>query len=341
MDWPLILTIVVVIVAVGFDFTNGFHDAANAIATSVGTRALSPPVALTVAAVFNMIGAFVGYWTGSGVAKTIQSVTTPGTGYSGMALIAAALCGAVLWNLTTWQFGLPSSSTHALIGAVAGSALIFATGVNWSTVLDKVIIPMVTSPFVGLILAFLVMRAIFYIFRHKNPQKVGGGFRHAQSISAAAMALGHGMQDAQKTMGVIFLLLISMGYASASDEMPVWAVFICAASISAWRPHYGREANLIALDIMRRIARVADLVVPATLPAARELFFELDPIDPDDWPAMSLWQATQRVSGNRPWLLTSARSQSPPLLGWLALFRQRCSAQPARPMRCSVALAVQ
>lgn len=134
MDWPLILTIVVVIVALGFDFTNGFHDAANAIATSVGTRALSPPVALTIAAVFNMI--------------------------------AAALCGAILWNLTTWKFGLPSSSTHALIGAVAGSALIFATGVNWSTVWEKVIIPMVTSPFVGLILAFLVMRAIFYMFRH-------------------------------------------------------------------------------------------------------------------------------------------------------------------------------
>jgi PiT family inorganic phosphate transporter len=256
----LILTIVVVIVAVGFDFTNGFHDAANAIATSVGTRALSPPVALTVAAVFNMIGAFVGYWTGSGVAKTIQSVTTPGTGYSGMALIAAALCGAILWNLTTWQFGLPSSSTHALIGAVAGAALIFATGVNWSTVLDKVIIPMVTSPFVGLILAFLVMRAIFYIFRHKNPQKVGGGFRHAQSISAAAMALGHGMQDAQKTMGVIFLLLISMGYASASDEMPVWVVFACAASISAGTAVGGKKImrtlgrRLIDLDPARGFA---------------------------------------------------------------------------------------
>ena len=260
MDWPLILTIVVVIIAIGFDFTNGFHDAANAIATSVGTRALTPAVALTVAAVFNMIGAFVGYWTGSGVAKTIQSVTTPGSGYSGMALIAAALAGAILWNLTTWQFGLPSSSTHALIGAVAGAALIFATGVNWSTVLDKVIIPMVTSPFVGLILAFVVMRAIFYIFRHRNPQKVGGGFRHAQSISAAAMALGHGMQDAQKTMGVIFLLLVSMGYASASDEMPVWVVFACAASISAGTAVGGKKImrtlgrRLIDLDPARGFA---------------------------------------------------------------------------------------
>ncbi len=122
MTWALFFTIVVV-VAIGFDFTNGFHDAANAIATSVGTRALTPAVALGLAAVFNLIGAFIGYWTGSGVSKTIQSVTTPGSGYAGMVLIAAALAGAILWNLCTWRLGLPSSSTHALIGGVVGAAL--------------------------------------------------------------------------------------------------------------------------------------------------------------------------------------------------------------------------
>lgn len=232
MDMALIVTAIVVIVAIGFDFTNGFHDAANAIATSVGTRALAPATALALAAVFNFIGAFVGYWTGSGVAKTIQSVTTPPSGYAGLALIAAALGGAIGWNLVTWRLGLPSSSTHSLIGGVVGAALVAGTVVEWSTVWEKVVIPMVTSPFVGLILAFLLMRLIVTIFRHKDPRKVGGGFRHAQSVSACAMAMGHGMQDAQKTMGVIFLLLISMGYASASDEMPVWIVFACAGAIS-------------------------------------------------------------------------------------------------------------
>ena len=232
MDAALIATIVVVVIAVGFDFTNGFHDAANAIATSVGTRALTPTVALGLAAVFNFIGAFIGYWTGSGVAKTIQSVTTPASGFAGLALIAAALGGAIGWNLITWRLGLPSSSTHALIGGVVGAALAAGTVVAWSTVWDKVVIPMVTSPFVGLILAFLLMRLIVAIFRARNPQKVGGGFRHAQTVSAAAMAMGHGMQDAQKTMGVIFLLMVTMGYASASEEMPVWIVIACATAIS-------------------------------------------------------------------------------------------------------------
>ena len=232
MDWALIFTIIVVIIAIGFDFTNGFHDAANAIATSVGTRALSPKTALIMAAVFNLIGAFVGYWTGSGVAKTIQSVTTPPTGYPGMALIASAVIGAIGWNLITWRFGLPSSSTHALIGGVVGAALAAGTVVQWSTIWEKVVIPMVTSPFVGLILAFLIMRLIVFIWGQRNPQRVGRGFRHAQSVSAAAMALGHGMQDAQKTMGVIFLLMISMGYASASQEMPIWIVVVCAGAIS-------------------------------------------------------------------------------------------------------------
>ncbi len=232
MDWALIITALVVIIAIGFDFTNGFHDAANAIATSVGTRALAPATALGLAAIFNFVGAFIGYWLGSGVAKTIQSVTTPPSGYAGLALVAAALGGAIGWNLITWRLGLPSSSTHALIGGVVGAAIVAGTIVEWGTVWEKVILPMVTSPFVGLILAFLLMRLIVQIFRNKNPRNVGKGFRHAQSVSACAMAMGHGMQDAQKTMGVIFLLLVSMGYATASEEMPVWIVFACAGAIS-------------------------------------------------------------------------------------------------------------
>jgi len=232
MDIALISTVLVIAIVLGFEFTNGFHDAANAIATSVGTRALSPPVALVMAAVFNFIGAFIGYWLGSGVAKTIQSVTQPSDGYAGLALVAAAVLGATAWNLTTWQLGLPSSSTHALIGGVVGAALVAGTGVGWSTIVEKVVIPMVTSPIVGLVLAFLVMRLIVFIFANKNPLKVGAGFRHAQTFSAAAMSLGHGMQDAQKAMGIIFLALVSMGFMGESEGIPVWVVVACAGSIS-------------------------------------------------------------------------------------------------------------
>lgn len=125
-------------------------------------RALSPRAALTIAAIFNMIGAFVGWALGSGVSKTIQSVTTPDSGSAGLCLIAAALGGAIGWNLVTWRLGLPSSSTHALIGGVVGAALVFATVINWATVWEKVVIPMVASPFVGLILAFLLMISMGY-----------------------------------------------------------------------------------------------------------------------------------------------------------------------------------
>ncbi len=232
MDLALSLTVAVIVIALIFDFTNGFHDAANAIATSVGTRALTPRTALIIAAVFNFVGAFIGWWFGSGVARTIQSVTDAPSGYAGLALVFAAIAGAIGWNLITWRLGLPSSSTHALIGGVVGSALVVGATVDWSTVWEKVVIPMVTSPFVGLILAFVVMRIIFWIFARRNPRRVGAGFRKAQSVSAAAMAAGHGMQDAQKTMGVIFLLLVTMGYANESNPMPIWVVVLCASAIS-------------------------------------------------------------------------------------------------------------
>ena len=156
MSWELFFTVLVIIVALGFDFTNGFHDAANAIATSVGTKALRVRTALILAAVCNFIGAFLG----QEVAKTVQSITTPESGYSGLALVASALIGAITWNMITWYFGLPSSSSHALLGALVGAALVSGAFVDWSTVVDKVLIPMVTSPVAGLVLAFILMRII-------------------------------------------------------------------------------------------------------------------------------------------------------------------------------------
>lgn len=228
MDWALTLTILIIVIALVFDFTNGFHDAANAIATSVGTRALKPRTALIMAAVCNFVGAFLG----QEVAKTIQSITNPPPGYAGLLLVGAALFGAIAWNLTTWYFGLPSSSSHALIGGIVGASIVAGSLIEWSTVWDKVVIPMVTSPVVGLILAFLMMRLIVKIFQNRNVTRVNEGFRHAQTVSAAAMALGHGLQDAQKTMGIIVLALVSMGYLGADAGIPMWVVFAAAAAIS-------------------------------------------------------------------------------------------------------------
>src|SRR4051812_5518149 len=223
----LAIVIAVVVVALAFDYTNGFHDAANAIATSISTRALTPRVALILAAVMNFVGALLG----QEVAKTVQSVLTI-SGVSethGLVIVLAGLLGAISWNLITWYLGLPSSSTHALIGGLVGAGLVGGVTVEWQTILDKVVIPMVASPIVGFVLAFLLMLSIMWIFRRRNPHRVYRGFRMLQTLSAAGLALGHGLQDAQKTMGVIFLAVTTAGYYSASDEnLPLWIVISAA-----------------------------------------------------------------------------------------------------------------
>ncbi len=246
----LTLVVVVVVVALIFDYTNGFHDAANAIATSVSTRALTPAVALTLAAGFNLIGALLG----QGVAKTIGSgIVSPGTGHDGLLVVLAGLLGAIVWNLVTWRLGLPSSSSHALIGGLAGAGVASSTTVHWAVLRDKVAIPMVLSPLVGFALAYLVMVAILWIFRRSAPGRVSRGFRHAQSVSACAMALGHGLQDAQKTMGVITLALVAGGYATAG-EIPLWVTLSAAGAISlgtwsgGWRIMRTLGRRVIDLD---------------------------------------------------------------------------------------------
>jgi PiT family inorganic phosphate transporter len=233
----LAIVIAVVVVALAFDYTNGFHDAANAIATSISTRALTPRIALMLAAVMNFVGALLG----QEVAKTVSEVITPPEGSHGLVVVLAALLGAITWNLITWYFGLPSSSSHALIGGLVGALLAaLAAGadaskvsVHWSTILDKVVIPMVLSPLVGFALSFLLMLAFMWIFRRRNPHRVYRGFRYMQTISAAALALGHGLQDAQKTMGVIFLSLVTGGFYSADAGLPLWVIIAAAGAISA------------------------------------------------------------------------------------------------------------
>jgi PiT family inorganic phosphate transporter len=221
--------IVVIVVALGFDYTNGFHDAANAIATSVATRALAPRTALAMAAVMNLIGAFLG----TAVASTVGSgIIAPPSGSTGLLVVLAALIGAIVWNLITWWLGLPSSSSHALIGGLVGAALASAGTVQWNGVIQKVLIPMVVSPVVGFALAALLMIALLWIFRRGKPSRLHRGFRHAQTVSAAAMALGHGLQDAQKTMGVIVLALVVGGY-HQGFEIPFWVVLLSAGALSA------------------------------------------------------------------------------------------------------------
>src|SRR3954447_8198382 len=209
----LAIVIAVVVVALAFDYTNGFHDAANAIATSISTRALTPRIALLLAAVMNFVGALLG----QEVAHTVSEVIDPPSGNAGLVIVLAGLLGAIVWNLVTWYFGLPSSSSHALIGGLVGAALAAGAIVHWPTIIDKVLTPMVLSPLFGFAAAFLVMLAIMWIFRRRNQHRVFRGFRMSQTVSAAALALGHGLQDAQKTMGVIFLALVASGHATEGD----------------------------------------------------------------------------------------------------------------------------
>jgi PiT family inorganic phosphate transporter len=261
----LTIIVVVIVVALVFDYTNGFHDAANAIATSVATRALTPRVALIMAAVMNLIGAFLG----TEVASTVGSgIIDPPQGVSGLVVVLAALVGAIAWNLITWWFGMPSSSSHALIGGLVGSALAAAGAVHWSGVLDKVVIPMVLSPVVGFTLAGLLMTALLWIFRRAHPRPVGRSFRYAQTVSAAAMALGHGLQDAQKTMGVIVLALVVGGY-HQGFEVPWWVILLAAGALSAgtyaggWRIMRTLGRRIIDLDPPRGFA--AEMTASAVL----------------------------------------------------------------------------
>ncbi|HET9416790.1 MAG TPA: inorganic phosphate transporter [Candidatus Limnocylindria bacterium] len=252
----LAIIIAVVVVALTFDYTNGFHDAANAIATSVSTRALTPRVALLMAAVMNFIGAFLG----QKVAETVSETIDPGSGTHALVVVMAGLIGAIAWNLTTWYFGLPSSSSHALIGGLVGAAVAAGTTAHWDVVVEKVAIPMVLSPLVAFSIGFLVMLAIMWLFRRANPGRTNRGFRLAQTVSAAAMALGHGLQDAQKTMGVIFLALLAGGYVSRGDDLPLWVIVAAAGAISlgtysgGWRIMRTLGRRIIHLDPPRGFA---------------------------------------------------------------------------------------
>jgi PiT family inorganic phosphate transporter len=227
------LVVLVVLVALSFDFTNGFHDTANAIATSVSTHSLTPRAAVALSAAMNFLGAFV----------TLKVAATIGSGVADVAkvtllMVLSALIGATAWNLLTWYRGLPSSSSHALIGGLIGAvgAHLGLGAVKWSVVLSKMILPLVVSPLLGFVAAYLFMLGIFWVFRSASPRPANRGFRLAQIVSAAFVSFSHGTNDAQKTMGVITLALIS-GHAfsnltPAHFYVPIWVIYASAAAIS-------------------------------------------------------------------------------------------------------------
>jgi PiT family inorganic phosphate transporter len=238
MDLALIAMILIVVLALFFDFTNGFHDSANIVATVITTRALSPEVALLLAAVAEFIGA---YFLGTAVAETIgKGIVDPSLlqagGISGALVIMSALVGAISWNLITWYFGIPSSSSHALIGGLVG-AFFFGWGpapIHWGKV-GHIIVIMIASPFVGLIVTYFVTR-LTLVFSQWSSPKANLVFQRMQIVSSITQALAHGTNDAQKTMGVITFALVLLGYhhiePGKSMSVPHWVVISCALAIS-------------------------------------------------------------------------------------------------------------
>jgi PiT family inorganic phosphate transporter len=222
------MLVIVVLLAIAFDYVNGFHDTANAIATSVATRALAPRYAILMAAAFNFIGAFAG----TAVAKTIGNGLVDETTTT-QVVIAAALIGAIIWNLITWQQGLPSSSSHSLIGGLIGATVVAGgTGaLKLDGILNKVLVPMLTSPILGFLIAFALMVALYWIFRSSKRKPMAVRFRRLQILSAAFMAFAHGSNDAQKTMGVITLALLTAGVIP-DFTVPIWVIAVSATALS-------------------------------------------------------------------------------------------------------------
>lgn len=223
------LLIAIIALALIFDYTNGAHDSANAIATVVSTKVLSPRTAVVLAATLNLAGALLG----THVADTIgKGIINPEMVMGCQALILAALIGAIFWNLLTWYLGLPSSSSHALIGGLMGSAVAYRgwTTINYASVTKKILIPLVASPLAGLLTGYLIMLCVAWMCAKAHPRKANAAFRKLQIVSAAFMATSHGLNDAQKTMGIISLALFIF-HVSPDLTVPLWVKLACAITM--------------------------------------------------------------------------------------------------------------
>jgi PiT family inorganic phosphate transporter len=246
------LLVIVIATALAFDFTNGFHDTANVVATSISTRALPPRVAVGFAALFNFAGAFISLEVAATVAKGFvdADVITP-------TIVFGGLVGAITWNVITWYFGLPSSSSHALIGGVVGATLVAegSNAVNWEGLLGKALIPALIAPTLALVVAGLAIVLAYRLVGRLRPGPVSRGFRVGQIASGGMLALAHGTNDAQKTMGVITLALIAHGSISADNfHVPGWVVISSATAIAlgtylgGWRIIRTMGSRIIKMD---------------------------------------------------------------------------------------------
>ncbi|WP_407320708.1 inorganic phosphate transporter [Isoptericola halotolerans] len=252
----LALVVVVIVVALGFAYTNGFLDAANSVATSISTRALTPRIAVAMAAAMNFVGALLGTAVAETIATSIVDLDGA-TPVDALVVLLSALLGAVAWNLVAWWFGMPTSSTHALVGGLLGAGLAGGMVVHAEQVLDRIVLPLLVSPVVGFVGAFGLMIAVLWIFRHAAPSRVNRRFRIAQTASAAAVALGHGLQSAQKTMGVIWLALLTVGAVTPVAEIPLWVKLLAATAMAAgtyaggWRIMRTLGRRIIEIDPAR------------------------------------------------------------------------------------------
>lgn len=227
----LIVVGLVIVTALVFDFTNGFHDTANAMATSIATGALKPKTAVALAGVLNVVGAFLS----TEVAKTISGgIINEQQVAISAEFILAGLIGAIVWNLITWLVGLPSSSSHALMGGLVGAVIVGAgvEGVNFLVVIQKIFIPALVSPLIAGLAAWLAVKLVFRIVRGVGDSQVAEGFRHGQTVTACLVALSHGTNDAQKTMGIITLALIAAGIQPSGSGPEFWVVVACGVTIA-------------------------------------------------------------------------------------------------------------
>ncbi|WP_280487677.1 inorganic phosphate transporter [Nocardia farcinica] len=265
MTAELLVLLIVIATALTFDFTNGFHDTANAMATSIATGALRPRIAVALSAALNLIGAFLSVAVAATVAKGIVQLDAVG-GQDLLVIVFAGLVGAILWNVFTWLLGLPSSSSHALFGGLIGAtvAALGWGGVIWASgsegVLTKIVLPAVLAPVVAALVSTIGTWGVYRVTASSDQAKVRSGFRWGQVGSASLVSLAHGTNDAQKTMGVIFLALVAHGTLTKDDEMPLWVMAACAFAIAAgtylggWRIIRTLGKGLVEIDSPQGLA---------------------------------------------------------------------------------------
>ncbi|WP_285724711.1 inorganic phosphate transporter [Psychromicrobium xiongbiense] len=274
MTAEVFILILVIVTAVGFDFTNGFHDTGNAMATSIATGALKPKVAVALSAILNLVGAFLSVEVAATIAKDVLTIQTkqgdllPGLAPEKiMVIILAGLIGGILWNLLTWLLGLPSSSSHALFGGLIGAGIAGAATVNWEGVLSKIIVPALLSPVIAAAVAAVGTWLVYAITRHVKEPHRENGFRWGQIGTASLVSLAHGTGDAQKTMGVIALALIAHGSLTGEgilkDGLPIWIIVLCGAAIAlgtylgGWRIIRTLGKGLVEIDSPQGMAAEA------------------------------------------------------------------------------------